>query len=121
MISARVGGHLEAGTISQLLAALEVTGVRCVLTGVYYGNLGEVLDAARVYPGLYLETDLLNGPDSLEVAVSALGAGRLVYGSGAPLHYVAASLLPLQHATLDADAKAQIAGRNLSRLLEWPA
>lgn len=121
MTSARVGGHLEAGAVSQLLAVLEDTGVCCALTGVYYGNLGEVLDAARAYPRLYIETHLLNGPDSIEVAAAALGAGRLIYGSGAPLHYTASSLLPLQHCALAPAAREDIAGRNLARLLGWPA
>jgi predicted TIM-barrel fold metal-dependent hydrolase len=118
--SARLGGHLEAGAVSQLLRALEDSGAACILTGVYYGNLGEVLDAATAYPNLFVETHLLNGPDSLDVVAAEVGAGRLIYGSGAPLHYVASSLLPLRHCALEASAKQDVAWRNLSRVAGWP-
>jgi predicted TIM-barrel fold metal-dependent hydrolase len=118
--SARLGGHLEAGAVSQLLAALEQSGATCILTGVYYGNLAEVLGAAAAYRHLYIETHLLNGPDSLEVIAAEVGAGRLIYGSGAPLHYVASSLLTLQHARLEPAALEDVAWRTLSRLVGWP-
>jgi predicted TIM-barrel fold metal-dependent hydrolase len=121
MVSARLGGHLEAGAVSQLLTALEETRARCILTGIYYGNLAESIDAARGYDGLFLETHLLNGPDSLEVAADEIGPDRLIYGSGAPLHYVAASMLPLRHCRLGDEAKVAVAGGNLTRLLEEPA
>ncbi|MDR7419048.1 MAG: hypothetical protein QN178_09065 [Armatimonadota bacterium] len=119
MTGARLGGHLEAGAVSLLLAALEDTGARCIVTGAYYGNLAEVLEAARNYPDLYVETHLLNGPDSLEVVAAEIGTRRMIYGSGAPLHYVASSLLPLQHAAIDDEARRDIAGRSLARLLGW--
>jgi predicted TIM-barrel fold metal-dependent hydrolase len=120
MTGARLGGHLEAGAVSLLLTALEDAGARCILTGAYYGNLAEVLEAARAYPGLYVETHLLNGPESLELVAAELGARRLVFGSGTPLHYAASALLPLRHAALDEDDRQDIAGRNVARLLGWP-
>lgn len=117
MTGARLGGHLEAGAVSQLQAVLEDTGTACVLTGAYYGNLGEVLEAAEACPSLLLETHLFNGPDSLEVAAGQVGGHRLVYGSGSPLHYIAASLLPLTHCALDEPVRQDIAAGNLARLL----
>lgn len=119
MTGARLGQHLEAGAISQLLRVLQETGAPCVLTGVYYGNLAECLEAGRAYPALYVETHLLNGPDSLEVLATELDPSRLIYGSGAPLHYMGSSLLPLEHCALDERAKAGVAGQNLARLLGW--
>lgn len=119
MTGARLGQHLEAGAISELLRPLQETGTPCILTGVYYGNLAECLEAGRAYTNLYVETHLLNGPDTLEVLAGELGPSRLVYGSGAPLQYIASSLLPLAHCVLSEPARAEVAGMNLARLLGW--
>lgn len=119
MVSARVGGHLEAGSVGQLADLLASTETPCILTGVYYGNLGEALEAAQALPQLYLETDLMNGPDTLALAAAHLGPARLVYGSFSPIHAIDASLLPLQHSGLDEAAREAVAGRNLARLLGW--
>lgn len=119
MTTARVGPHLHSGVISELAEVLEATGVRCILTGVYYGNFAEALDIARSVPNLYIETHLFNGPDSFEIAAEQLGADRLLYGSYSPVHYIGSSLLPFVHSNLDSAARAAIASGNLVRLLGW--
>jgi len=68
-------------------------------------------------PNVYLTTRLLIGPGSLEIAVSHLGHERVLFGSNAPLAYMASALRVVQHANLSAEQQAAILGGNLQRLL----
>jgi hypothetical protein len=70
------------------------------------------------YRHLYLDTAqyLLDG--GLEALMSDYGAGRLLFGSGFPESYFGGMMLALRHARIPEEAKADIAARNLERILE---
>jgi len=52
-----------------------------------------------------------------ETLVEEVGAHRLCFGTNAPMYYVGASLMVLQHAQISEQDRAQILGGTLLRLL----
>ncbi len=78
------------------------TGLRTpvILAGAHVYQLADTLALAGEVPNVYLGTRLLIGPGSVEVAVSHLGAERLVFGSHAPVVYQASALRVVQAADL---------------------
>lgn len=73
----------------------------------------------RHFPHVYLETGLVSlEAGGLEAAVHALGAERLLFGSGYPWRTPEAAVLDLLHAEISAEARTRIAGGNLRALLE---
>lgn len=91
--------------------------VPVILAGAHTYTLSDVQVALEECPNLYLETRLLHGPDVLAGLVRQFGAERLIYGSGAPLLYMASSLGLVQHAAITEAERTAILGGNLARLL----
>lgn len=71
-----------------------------------------------LYPGVYIETSQYFVPGGVESLVNRYGPGRLLYGSGYPACYHGGLMLLLAHAKIADSAKADIAGRNLQRLID---
>ncbi|GBC98942.1 hypothetical protein HRbin17_01461 [bacterium HR17] len=106
------------GWVSDLAELADKLSVPIVLVGVHEGNLSEALWALKSCPNLYLETSRLTHPDGYEMVAAEVGAERLVFGSGAPLHYFASALLPLLHSALSDDDKRKVLVDNLRRIVQ---
>ena len=114
----------EAGAIVMLggPAAEAVPVVRglqvpVILTWSHFYQLGELLAGADELPNVYLTTRFLIAPGSLDVAVATLGANRLVFGSNAPVAYMASALRLIDSAHLTGPQRTAILGGNLLQLL----
>lgn len=80
-------------------------------------GLGEILEAGRRSPNVWVETSRLTAGGALEAAARHLGAERVIFGSGAPLRSLGSAVMSVQYAELsDADRQAIFEG-NLLRLL----
>jgi predicted TIM-barrel fold metal-dependent hydrolase len=76
-------------------------------------------DGAPVCGNLYLETSRLTSAygQGLSQVVKALGASRVLFGSGAPFKEIEPALLKLHHAGLAPAARRAVAGGSARRLL----
>lgn len=68
-------------------------------------------------PNFHLELHNLTNFMGVEDIVSRFGAERLIYGSYAPVNEPAAAQMAVTHARLREEAKKNIAGRNLRRMI----
>jgi predicted TIM-barrel fold metal-dependent hydrolase len=82
-----------------------------------YPQLAELIICAQENSNLYIETHLITSMDFVDLLVREVGPGRLVFGSGAPLHAISSSVLPILNAKIDEDVKENILSRNIARLL----
>ncbi|MHB1294711.1 MAG: amidohydrolase family protein [Anaerolineae bacterium] len=69
------------------------------------------------YPNVYVDTSLYILDGGLEAFVNAYGPHRMLFGSGFPEQYHGTALLPLRHARISDEAREDIAGGNLERIL----
>lgn len=70
------------------------------------------------YANVYLDTSMVSmEAGGLEAAVRAWGAGRLLFGTGYPVHYAEAAVLDVLHADLAEADKALIAEGNFRALI----
>lgn len=88
-----------------------------ILTCVHFYGLADILAAVDDLPHVYLSTRFMLGPGSLEIAASALGWERLVFGSHAPLEYAGAALNIVLQSRLAGAHKKAILGDNAVRIL----
>lgn len=105
------------GDISRLADMVSFLSAPIILSHVNYVNLGEALAVMKSDQKIYLETHMLNSPDVIELAVSEIGAERLVFGSSAPLKYFSSALLPIVSSELSDEQKGAILGGNIRRLI----
>lgn len=105
------------GTATDILRALGDSTIPVILCGVGYFNLAEVLAACRERPHLYVATQIIDPPDSLEVAVDAVGAERFVFGSNSPSCSMRSSLNLVVESRLSDQQKAMILSGNISGIL----
>jgi predicted TIM-barrel fold metal-dependent hydrolase len=121
----RILGFLEnAGVILLLGGPTNVTiplvrglQIPVILTGAHFYQLADVLACADELANVYLTTRLLIGPGAIEIFVSHIGYERLVFGSHAPLVYLASALRLVESASLTSQQRSAIMGGNLQRLL----
>ncbi|MEI6519168.1 MAG: amidohydrolase family protein [bacterium] len=74
------------------------------------------------YPNVYLESSLVSLlAGGLETAVKTLGADRVIFGSGFPIHSPHAAVLDVLHAEISDMDKAKIAAGNLMKLIKKAA
>ena len=59
----------------------------------------------------------MQGFGAMERMVAAVGADRVLFGTGLPLQYPACNVAKLEHAGLDAAARAAVEAGNARRLL----
>ena len=83
-----------------------------------YVHLAELIANAQDNPNLYIETHLIGSDGFIEVLAGEVGAERLIFGSGAPLHCFNSAILPIANADISAEAKEMIFSKNIARLLE---
>lgn len=69
------------------------------------------------YPNVYIDTAQYMLDGGLEALVADYGPGRILFGSGFPKSYFGGMMLAIKHARIPAEAKLDIASRNLDRLL----
>lgn len=105
------------GTVTDVLWALGDATIPVILCTVGYGNLGEVLVAMKENPYLHADTQINDTPDSLKVAVDAVGAERFVFGSASPSASMRTSLNLVAESSLTDDQKEMIFSGNLCRIL----
>jgi predicted TIM-barrel fold metal-dependent hydrolase len=92
-----------------------------VLMGAHYSQLGDCLAAVERWPHLYLETSRLAHFRAIETIVRSVGAGRVLFGSGAPTRPVQAALNVVLRASITAEEKRAILGGNAARVFGLPA
>lgn len=80
-------------------------------------ELGELLDTA---PNVRVETGTLNTSGAVEWIAERWGAGRLVFGTGAPLFDDAGPRYQLDHLDLKPEDRALVAGGSLAAMLGRP-
>ena len=85
-------------------------GLPLVLTCTSYMNMAETMAVMGEHPHVYAETNWLATVGAIEVAVEAVGAGRLLYGSGAPACPMQKSLNQVLEADISPEDKRAILG-----------
>ena len=105
------------GSSAAIGAATEGLGVPVVLTGSHYTTSVEDLAAARRYEHLHLETSSMAHLRAIETAVAALGAERVLFGSGSPFRAIQSSINAILVAAIPDEAKRAILAGNAERLL----
>ena len=113
----RIGGWGDASAIG---AATQHLGVPVVLVGAHYDHAVDDIAAAKRYPHLHLETSSLAHLGAISTVVRAIGAERLLWGTGAPLRATQSSLNAVLQASIPDDAKRAILGGNAARLFDLP-
>lgn len=110
--------HLNGpGSATQLMDSLSGIEGRIVLADVDDRQISEVVALMRTHPTLYVETSGLAAAGAVKLLVAAVGADRLLFGSGAPAKPLGGALAAIRHAGLpDADV-ARIMGSNARALL----
>ncbi len=61
---------------------------------------------------------MINSPDFLDVLECEVGLDRVIYGSNAPLSYMAASLKQITHSELNQSGKEKVLWQNLDGVLK---
>ena len=92
--------------------------VKWILSGInYLFELQMSVMLMRRYESVHLETSCIMGYAAIAKLVQRCGAGRLLFGSGAPVQHGGAALSKVLHAAIADSAREQILGGNLCRLL----
>lgn len=108
----------EVGWATEIAELVSDIRIPVILCDVREENLGEVLYAMKSVPNLYLETSCITQLDGYEFVASEVGVDRLIFGSGAPLHYFASALFPLLHSGLSDEDKRKILVENLRHIVQ---
>jgi|LSQX01.2.fsa_nt_gb predicted TIM-barrel fold metal-dependent hydrolase len=88
-----------------------------VLCGVAWGVDRELEPALRRAPNLHIETHAFQGHRAYERFVRDFGPGRLIFGTGLPDCSPGAAVMMSLYEDIPDEAREQIAGSNLLRLL----
>ena len=95
--------------------------LRVILTNLHY-NCGRYLyPLLTLFPHLYIETIGFKIFGGIEEVCGRFGAGRLVFGSCAPVYSGGSAAGMIRYARISEDEKRAVAGGNLTRLLEGAA
>ncbi len=82
-----------------------------------YASLAEALVVMQEVPNVFVETHMINSPNWVELLKAEVGVERIIYGSNAPLSYIAAATAQIEYAQVSEADKALIFGGNLRRIL----
>lgn len=105
------------GLATRMLRALPSTPVPLILEGITEHTVSEAACLARRYANVYVETSGLVSLGGIRHLVDAIGADRVLFGSGAPGRPMAAGLIIMCHSGLSDDQVAQVEGGNARRIL----
>ncbi len=83
-----------------------------------YPKLAEIIAVANDVDNLFIETHLIASPDFIKVITDEIGEGRLVFGSGSPLHAISSSTMPVHNARVSNSNKENIFAGTIERILE---
>jgi len=109
------------GTATQIANIIKGKDIIVILSGVNTSAsplFPEVIMVAKEKPNIYIETHRFDSARAYEFFTKEVGADRLIYGSYAPLHYMASSLLSLERADIPDSSKELILSGNIERILE---
>jgi predicted TIM-barrel fold metal-dependent hydrolase len=95
----------------------EKHGCRIVMCGVHHSILSEAVVSMKRSGRLYLEISRLNTPDGVRTVARELGAGRVLFGSGAPFNYVSGARMVAERSELSPDELDRISSRTVLSLL----
>lgn len=117
----------SSGLILMLPATEGITNIAHAAEGVNtpivietirsYPNLAELIVVLQENANLYVETHSVGSMDFIELLVKEIGAHKLLFGSGAPLNYIGASVLPILNGNIRDEDKKSILSENIKRLL----
>jgi predicted TIM-barrel fold metal-dependent hydrolase len=105
------------GSATQLLDGLAGLECRIVLADVDDRQISEAVAVMRTHPGVMVETSGLAAAGAVKLLVAAVGAERVLFGSGAPARPLAAALAAVRHAGLSDTDMERIMGLNARALL----
>ncbi len=108
----------QVGWATEIAELAQDKQVTIILSSVSESNIGEVICVVKSFPNFYLETSCVTQPEGYELIANEVGVDKLVFGSGAPLHYFASALFPLLHSGLSDDEKRKILVENLRRIVQ---
>jgi predicted TIM-barrel fold metal-dependent hydrolase len=87
--------------------------------GLTVGEWIDTIEMAKTHPNIYLETcTSITSYGQIEMAVQELGSERIVFGTDSPLLDPAVMKAKITSADISAEAKENILGRNMARLLK---
>ncbi len=87
--------------------------------GLTVGEWIDTIEMAKTHPNMYLETcTSITSYGQIEMAVRELGSERIVFGTDSPLLDPAVMKAKITSADISAEAKENILGRNMARLLQ---
>ena len=91
---------------------------RFVLSGPnYLSEFNAAIEALQKCSNLTIEISCMQGFQAIARLVNAVGAERVLFGTGLPLHYPACNVAKLEHADVPEQDKRMIAGENALRVL----
>lgn len=103
--------------MTKLAAATRDFEAPIILESLHYYKTAEALAVMEDTSNTYVETHWLHGPDSIEMFVDKIGAERLIFGSYAPLLYIAPALNRIRYAEITNGQKELILSKNLLRVV----
>jgi predicted TIM-barrel fold metal-dependent hydrolase len=112
-----LGAWGDATAIAEMTAGL---GVSVVLTGAHYTHFADDVAAAERYEHVLLETSAMAHFGAIEMAVSRLGAERLLLGTGLPRRCARSSVNAVLSSRIGDDSKRKILGDNARRVFALP-
>jgi hypothetical protein len=104
------------GAATQIARAAKRLSVPVILMEVGYWAFAEGLAAAQTDEKIHMETSSFTTPESLEIAAQAVGAERLLFGSGLPRRAAASALRMVKSSRLSDREQALVLGDNLRRI-----
>jgi predicted TIM-barrel fold metal-dependent hydrolase len=107
----------DATQLARLLSSESGIGMSIVLEGVTAANLAEALAAMSDCPSLYIEMHAVVFADGLRRIRDAVGADRIVFGSGASALSIGAALSYINGSDLTDEEKRKVLGLNAATLL----
>jgi predicted TIM-barrel fold metal-dependent hydrolase len=109
------------GSAAAIGAATEGLGVPVILTGSHYTTSVDDVAAGRRYEHLHFDTSSMAHFRAIETFVGAVGAERVLFGSGSPFRAIQSSINAILAADVPDDAKRAILGGNATRLFGLPS
>lgn len=116
-IAVELGSSGDATLVAKLTQGLDVP---VVLADVTYATIGEAIAVMERHDHLLLEACRLATPGIVEILANAVGAKRLLFGSGAPSWEIAPTISIIRSAQISEAAKRGILGQNARRIYELP-